>query len=155
MRLDGNTSVASRQRLVDRFNSDESYFGMLATTRTGGVGLNLTGANRSRVLALDAVVPVVSPTNPIRGISPQDLAAAFAGKITNWQSLGGPDAPIDLHLPTASSGLSQAIEDQVMVPAKLALAEQVIRHDLPTELVDAVARDTFALGITSYALLNP
>ena len=46
MRLDGNTSVASRQRLVDRFNSDESYFGMLATTRTGGVGLNLTGANR-------------------------------------------------------------------------------------------------------------
>jgi hypothetical protein len=45
-RLDGNTNVASRQRLVDRFNSDDSYFGMLMTTRTGGVGLNLTGANR-------------------------------------------------------------------------------------------------------------
>lgn len=45
-RLDGNTNVASRQRLVDQFNSDESYFGMLCTTRTGGVGLNLTGANR-------------------------------------------------------------------------------------------------------------
>jgi DNA excision repair protein ERCC-6 len=45
-RLDGNTNVASRQRLVDEFNSDESYFGMLCTTRTGGVGLNLTGANR-------------------------------------------------------------------------------------------------------------
>ena len=45
-RLDGNTNVASRQRLVDTFNSDESYFGMLCTTRTGGVGLNLTGADR-------------------------------------------------------------------------------------------------------------
>jgi DNA excision repair protein ERCC-6 len=45
-RLDGNTNVASRQRLVDEFNTDESYFGMLCTTRTGGVGLNLTGANR-------------------------------------------------------------------------------------------------------------
>ena len=45
-RLDGNTNVASRQRLVDKFNSDESYFGMLCTTRTGGVGLNLVGADR-------------------------------------------------------------------------------------------------------------
>jgi DNA excision repair protein ERCC-6 len=45
-RLDGDTNVALRQRLVDDFNGDESYFGMLCTTRTGGVGLNLTGANR-------------------------------------------------------------------------------------------------------------
>ena len=36
-RLDGNTNVAARQRLVDKFNSDTSYFGMLCTTRTGGV----------------------------------------------------------------------------------------------------------------------
>lgn len=46
LRLDGKTSVASRQKLVDQFNSDTSYFGMLCTTRTGGVGLNLTGANK-------------------------------------------------------------------------------------------------------------
>ncbi|CAB9511762.1 CHD3-type chromatin-remodeling factor [Seminavis robusta] len=46
LRLDGKTNVASRQKLVDQFNSDTSYFGMLCTTRTGGVGLNLTGANR-------------------------------------------------------------------------------------------------------------
>ena len=45
-RLDGSTNVGSRQRLVDTFNSDESYFGMLCTTRTGGVGLNLVGADR-------------------------------------------------------------------------------------------------------------
>jgi len=45
-RLDGNTNVAARQRLVDNFNADDSYYGMLMTTRTGGVGLNLTGADR-------------------------------------------------------------------------------------------------------------
>jgi DNA excision repair protein ERCC-6 len=45
-RLDGNTNVAARQKLVDTFNSDDSYFAMLLTTKTGGVGLNLTGANR-------------------------------------------------------------------------------------------------------------
>ncbi|KAL7495615.1 hypothetical protein ACHAWT_005016 [Skeletonema menzelii] len=45
-RMDGNTNVAARQRLVDKFNNDESYFCMLMTTKTGGVGLNITGANR-------------------------------------------------------------------------------------------------------------
>lgn len=45
-RLDGDTNVGARQLLVDEFNSDESYFALLCTTRTGGVGLNLTGANR-------------------------------------------------------------------------------------------------------------
>lgn len=45
-RLDGNTNIAARQTLVDRFNLDSTYFIMLMTTRTGGVGLNITGANR-------------------------------------------------------------------------------------------------------------
>lgn len=45
-RLDGNTNIGSRQKLVDAFNNDSSYFAMLCTTKTGGVGLNLTGANR-------------------------------------------------------------------------------------------------------------
>ena len=38
-RMDGNTNVASRQKMVDKFNTDDSYFGMLMTTKTGGVGL--------------------------------------------------------------------------------------------------------------------
>lgn len=36
----------SLQALIDRFNTDESIFVMLLTTRTGGVGVNLTGADR-------------------------------------------------------------------------------------------------------------
>lgn len=118
--------------------------------REAGMG-DLTGPNRSRVLALDAVVPVVAPTNPIRSISPLMLARAFAGEVTNWQELGGPDAPIELHLPDASSGLNQAIVDQVMTPAKKTLAERIIRHAMPSEIADAVARDSLSLGITSYA----
>ncbi|CAM9254896.1 unnamed protein product [Ectocarpus sp. 8 AP-2014] len=45
-RLDGSTPVGNRQALIDRFNNDESMFIMLLTTRTGGVGVNLTGADR-------------------------------------------------------------------------------------------------------------
>lgn len=118
--------------------------------REAGMG-DLTGANRSRVLSLDAVVPIVSLSNPVKRISPSDLARVFAGEIRNWQALGGVDAPIDLHLPSEASGLSQAIVDQVMTPAKLSLANDIDRHALPSGLADAVAKDTFALGITSFA----
>ncbi len=118
--------------------------------REAGMG-DLTGANRSRVLSLDAVVPIVSLSNPIKRISPSELAQVFGGQITNWKMLGGPDAPIDLHLPNEASGLSQAIVDQVMIPAKLKLALDITRHALPSALTDAVAKDIFAIGITSFA----
>ena len=118
--------------------------------REAGMG-DLTGINRSRVLALDAVVPVVAAANPVKGISPLQLAQVFAGRITNWQDLGGPDAPIELHLPDEGSGLSQAIFDQVMAPVQLSLTDGIKRHALPSQIADAVARDPLSLGITSYA----
>ncbi|CAF1081670.1 unnamed protein product [Rotaria sp. Silwood1] len=46
LKMDGTTSIASRQGLVTQFNSDSSIFVFLLTTRVGGLGINLTGANR-------------------------------------------------------------------------------------------------------------
>lgn len=37
VRLDGNTSLGSRQSIVDSFNQDGSVFAALLTTRVGGV----------------------------------------------------------------------------------------------------------------------
>lgn len=45
LRLDGATKAERRQALVDRFNRDPRVFAMLLSTRSGGVGLNLTGAD--------------------------------------------------------------------------------------------------------------
>ncbi|KAJ0406645.1 hypothetical protein P43SY_009756 [Pythium insidiosum] len=46
-RLDGTTSVKERQCLLDAFNHEHSeIFIFLLTTRAGGIGVNLTGADR-------------------------------------------------------------------------------------------------------------
>ncbi|KAK9365350.1 SNF2 family N-terminal domain-containing protein [Lipomyces kononenkoae] len=45
LRMDGSTPIASRQELVDRFNNSEIDL-FLLTTRVGGLGVNLTGADR-------------------------------------------------------------------------------------------------------------
>ncbi|KAJ2363961.1 DNA repair protein rhp26, partial [Coemansia sp. RSA 2610] len=45
-RMDGATPVQRRAQLVDEFNADKSVFVFLLTTRVGGLGVNLTGADR-------------------------------------------------------------------------------------------------------------
>ncbi|TNJ27613.1 DNA repair and recombination protein Rhp26p [Giardia muris] len=45
LRLDGTTTLSSRQEIVQTFNTDELYRVLLLTTRVGGLGLNLTSAN--------------------------------------------------------------------------------------------------------------
>lgn len=45
-RMDGQTPPKTRQMLVDRFNTNKLIFAFIMTTRTGGIGLNLTGASQ-------------------------------------------------------------------------------------------------------------
>jgi len=45
LRLDGSTKVEDRQRLMERFNTDTKIFIFILSTRSGGVGINLTGAD--------------------------------------------------------------------------------------------------------------
>ncbi len=118
-----------------------------------GLG-DLTGARRSRVVALNALVPIVATENPVRQISPSDLARVFAAQITNWSELGGPDAPISLHLPDAGSGLAQFVEDQLLAPSQAVLSDEITRHGRSAELVRQVASDPFAIGIASQAELD-
>ncbi|MEM9575569.1 MAG: phosphate ABC transporter substrate-binding/OmpA family protein [Pseudomonadota bacterium] len=115
-----------------------------------GMG-DMTARNLSRVVALDAIVPVVSPQNPVREISPLDLARVFAGEIRNWSVLGGADAPIALHAPSIRTGLGQATEDRILGPVSLQMEETVTRHARGAALAEAVAKDPFALGVASFA----
>mmetsp|Transcript_23819 Transcript_23819/g.93650 ORF Transcript_23819/g.93650 Transcript_23819/m.93650 type:complete len:919 (-) Transcript_23819:694-3450(-) len=46
LRMDGSTPVSKRMALIDRFNTDEEVFIFLLTTKVGGFGINLTGADR-------------------------------------------------------------------------------------------------------------
>lgn len=46
LRMDGKTPVKQRQTLVDQFNGDAGFDLFLLTTKVGGLGVNLTSANR-------------------------------------------------------------------------------------------------------------
>jgi DNA excision repair protein ERCC-6 len=46
LRMDGTTPIKNRMGLVDAFNSTVNIFVFLLTTKVGGLGVNLTGADR-------------------------------------------------------------------------------------------------------------
>ncbi|KAH9906766.1 P-loop containing nucleoside triphosphate hydrolase protein [Xylariomycetidae sp. FL2044] len=64
--LDGSLNYEERQQIVDDFNSDPSQFVFLISTKAGGVGLNITSANK---------VVVMDPHwNPSYDLQAQDRA---------------------------------------------------------------------------------
>lgn len=44
-RLDGQTKLEERQYMMEKFNTDPKIFAFILSTRSGGVGINLTGAD--------------------------------------------------------------------------------------------------------------
>ena len=113
----------------------------------GSMGATGEAAGGQRVLALDALVPVVSPGNSIDAVSRADLARLFAGEIEDWAELGGRPGPVSLHLPAGASG--RAFEERVLRPAGLTASEAVIRHADGAGLSRAVASDPGAVGVTT------
>jgi len=64
LRLDGTTKVERRQMLMERFNKDPRIFLFILSTRSGGIGVNLTGA--------DTVIFYDSDWNPAMDAQAQD-----------------------------------------------------------------------------------
>lgn len=66
VRLDGTTRVEERQQLMERFNHNEKIFVFILSTRSGGTGINLVGA--------DSVIFYDSDWNPAMDAQAQDRA---------------------------------------------------------------------------------
>lgn len=64
LRLDGTTKIEERQYLMEKFNTDPKVFCFILSTRSGGVGVNLTGAS--------AVIFYDSDWNPAMDAQAQD-----------------------------------------------------------------------------------
>lgn len=55
-------------------------------------------------VAQDAIAVVVHPSNPVQGLTLQQLSDIYTGKLTNWREVGGEDRPIVLLSRESNSG---------------------------------------------------
>ncbi|MEM8742419.1 MAG: phosphate ABC transporter substrate-binding/OmpA family protein [Pseudomonadota bacterium] len=148
------TSEAFRELL-----SQETALGMASRQITGDeiAALRAAGlsdpqlSGKEHVLALDGLLVLVSPDNPLRALSIDEVASIFAGRTTNWSQLGGPNLPISVHVPGPATGTRASFETLVMAPYAAAVAPNAVLHDAQADLSDAVASDPGAIGIAGFA----
>ncbi|MDR2527793.1 MAG: phosphate ABC transporter substrate-binding protein [Synergistaceae bacterium] len=65
-------------------------------------------------VALDCVVPLVHPSNPVENLTFDQLKRIYTGQVSNWKDVGGSDAPIAVIGRDSSSGTYGAWQEMVV-----------------------------------------
>jgi phosphate transport system substrate-binding protein len=74
----------------------------------------------AHVVALDGLPVLVHPSNPIEGLTMEQVKNIYLGKISNWNQLGGPNLKIVKISRDSSSGTFETFESLVMQGGKIA-----------------------------------
>ncbi|MBD3278348.1 MAG: phosphate ABC transporter substrate-binding protein PstS family protein [Candidatus Aegiribacteria sp.] len=72
-------------------------------------------------IARDGISIVTHPDVPVDGMTIEDVRGIFAGEITNWSEVGGPDQMITVVAREEGSGTRAAFEEMVMDEALIGL----------------------------------
>ncbi len=73
----------------------------------------------AHVVAIDGIVMIVHPSNPVKGLTVAQVRDIYMGKITNWNQLGGPNVEIVMISRDTNSGTYETFEKLVMKKEKI------------------------------------
>ena len=103
-------------------------------------------------VAVDALVPVVHPENPVGNLSVEQLRGIYAGSITNWKEVGGADSAIVVISRDTSSGTYEIWADIIMKKEKVAAS--ALMQASNGAVAQAVAKNKKAVGYIGFGYLN-
>ncbi|MGC9361525.1 MAG: PstS family phosphate ABC transporter substrate-binding protein [Candidatus Syntrophosphaera sp.] len=77
-------------------------------------------------LALDAIAVITHKSNPVKGLSIDQIKDIYTGKITNWSSVGGPKLPIVVISRDVSSGTFEVFNEKALEGEKVVASAQLL-----------------------------
>ena len=103
-------------------------------------------------VALDCIVPVVHPANPVKDLTLAQLKDIYTGKIKNWKEVGGGDKVVVVISRDSSSGTFEVWNHKV-------LGKERVRPDAQLQasngaVAQAVAGNKYAIGYVGIGYLN-
>ena len=99
------------------------------------------------VIAHDGIAIIVNDSNPVAGLTLDQLRDIYAGSITNWSQVGGPDLAIQLVNRDEASGTREAFRTIVMGSAGFDRSAAVLPGT--GQVRDVVSRTPGAIGYIS------
>lgn len=102
--------------------------------------------------AIDALVPVVHPSNSVKGLTSDQLKAIYKGEIKNWKEVGGPDKRIVVISRDTSSGTYETWHKKIM--KKERVFPGALLQASNGAVVQAVSKNKYAIGYIGYGYLD-
>jgi phosphate transport system substrate-binding protein len=106
----------------------------------------------SHTVAIDALTPIVHPTNPVNDLTLEQLSLIYQGKITNWTELGGKDMKIIVISRDTSSGTYETWQEKILHKEKVTPRAQLQASS--GAVVQAVSRNRYAIGYVGIGYLS-
>lgn len=104
------------------------------------------------VIAYDALVPIVHPSNGVNNLTVEDLRKLFSGEIVNWQQLGGANLPVIIASYNGSSGNYETWKEEIMKEGKVITATAKILT--ATTMTKFVQQNPGAIGYVGLPYLD-
>jgi phosphate transport system substrate-binding protein len=104
------------------------------------------------MVALDAIVPVVNPSNPVKDLSISDLEKIYLGQAKNWNEFGGPDMDIVVISRDSSSGTYEVWSEIVL--KKQRVTPRALTVPSNGAIVQSIASTKGAIGYIGLGYLN-
>jgi len=106
----------------------------------------------AHTIARDGIAIAVHPDVPVDGVSKDEVRQVFAGEITNWSELGGPDENIIVVSREEGSGTRGAFEDMVMDESLI--VDTALLQPSNGAVKTTVASTPFSMGFLSFGYLD-
>lgn len=122
--------------------------------REAGRG-QLTDPGRSRVVALDALVPIASVANPVEAVTLDDLRRLANGEAEVWSDINvtAPEGTITLHVLSPETGFGQVFRR--LLPGEAGTTgPKIVVHESTEALAAAVADDPRSIGVTAFSAVG-
>ncbi len=106
----------------------------------------------AHVVALDAVCPVVHPSNPVKEMTVEQVRKIYKGEITNWNEVGGLDMPIVIISRDTESGTYETFNKLVMKKEKMCDGVEYVNSN--PQAHSRVKSTTGAIGYVGIGFLD-
>ena len=103
-------------------------------------------------VGIDAIVPVVHPSNKVKGLTIDQLSQIYQGKLTNWKEVGGDNKPIVVISRDSSSGTFESWGHLVLSGARVTPKAQLQASN--GAVVQAVSHNKYAIGYIGLGYQN-
>lgn len=129
--INGTTDIAASSRPI-------------RTSETNSLKSRFATLGHAVPIARDGLSVYLHASNPIKELTLQQIREVYTGRITNWNQLGGPNAPIILYSRENSSGTYIYFRDVVLLGKDFSPRAQTLQGT--AAVVNAVSKDPNGIG---------